>query len=137
MNILIGCLLLCIGLIGGVTLIKLTTPAVAPPAALIGAAEVSDLIERLKPLAKDPNGAWYSSGITLTFYGSGVSLNLKMPNGNEYTGRASTLKEAVSRLTEPSLAIQGALKGWNKPDDYFPSQGRAGEAGSSSGKIKP
>jgi hypothetical protein len=78
----------------------------------VGQAEVSDLIERLKPLAKDPNGAWYSNGIQVSFTGSDVRITLKMPNDNEYHGEAKTLTEAVSRITSPSKDISDALLGW-------------------------
>ena len=85
---------------------------VQKPEVIVSAAEVSDLIKRLRPLAKDPAARWYSNGITLTFYGSGVSIQLKTPNGNEYNGRADTLEEAVARITSPSAEIQDALRGW-------------------------
>ena len=87
-------------------------PSIAQSATL---GEVSDLIGRLKPLAKEPNAAWYSNGIKITFYGKGVAIELKTPNGNEYHGRADTLREAVARITSPSAEIQKALEGWAAP----------------------
>ena len=116
MSAITGMIFLGAGMALGVGITWTLTP---PPAQMrpspVGAAEVSDLLERLKPLAKEPNGAWYNSGVRLEFYGSGVTLTLKMANGNEYIGRAPTLKGAVARLTEPSSDIQAAMKGWSEP----------------------
>ncbi len=90
-------------------------PVVCNTAPLVGLSEVSDLINRLKPLAKDPDREWYANGVELTFYGKGVYIKLKQPNGNEYHGRANSLKEAVARLTTPSEEIRAALSGWVAP----------------------
>jgi len=82
------------------------------PPICIGSSDVSDLIERLRPLTDNPDKPWYSNGFTLTFSGNDVTMRLKMPNNNEYNARAKTLDEAVSRLTQPSSEIQSALVGW-------------------------
>ena len=103
-----------VGIAFGVGFVEGSKPATAPPTP-IGIAEVSDLLTHLKPLVKEPNGPWYNNGVELTFYGRGVHLKLKLPNGNEYHGRANTLREAVARITEPSVDIQNALKGWSVP----------------------
>lgn len=77
--------------------------------------EVSDLIARLSPLSKEPYGPWYSTGLSITFRGrSGVDIELKTPSGDEYHGKASTLREAAKRITEPSNQIRDALKGWGE-----------------------
>lgn len=75
--------------------------------------EVSDLIARLAPLAKKPDGEWYDTGLTVKFSGRrSVHIELKTPDGNEYHGKAATLQEAAKRITEPSAKINEALQGW-------------------------
>ncbi len=111
-------LLLCAAFVMGAWVTYMLSPSTPEPVAksLVSAAEVSDLINRLKPLAKEPNAAWYSNGIVITFWGNGgVSIILRTKDGNEYNGRADTLKDAVSRLTDPSKDIQDALRGWSTP----------------------
>lgn len=87
-------------------------PLPVPPAVVTGAAEVSDLLARLRPLAKEPDGRWYSNGLTLQFSGADVRITLKTPEGNEYVGAGNSLDEAVARLTAPSTEIKAALQGW-------------------------
>lgn len=76
------------------------------------AAEVSDLIQRLKPLAKDPDREY--GGIDIRFFGSRVHIKLETKDGNQYHGSAKTLKEAVARITDPSSTIREALRGWDE-----------------------
>lgn len=91
-----------------------TVPITKPMAQIISAAEVSDLLARLRPLVKEPNGPWYSNGLELSFMGNGYTrIKLKMPNGDEYSGAATTLQGAVATLGKPSQDIQAALRGWN------------------------
>lgn len=89
---------------------KAATPKQAEP---VKVGEVSDLIERLRPLAKEPDRRW--GGIEITFTGAEVSIKLTTKDDNEYNGRAKTLKEAVSRITDPSSTIREALRGWDQP----------------------
>ncbi len=87
-------------------------PAAPVPTETITSGDVSDLLARLRPFAKDPGGPWYSNGLTLTFYGSSVSLELKMPNGTVLASHAPTLRAAVSGVGEPPAAVQRALAPW-------------------------
>lgn len=87
----------------------------APPPISTTDSEVSDLIARLAPLSKEPDGEGYSSGLDITFRGRRqVSIDLKTPDGNEYHGRATNLQDAAKRIAEPSLRIKEALQGWGK-----------------------
>jgi hypothetical protein len=88
-----------------------TPAAILPPPT--SDAEVADLIARLAPLSKNPNGEWYDAGLTVTFSGQrSVRIQLKTPDGDEYNGKATTLKDAAKRITEPSVRIKEALQGW-------------------------
>lgn len=75
--------------------------------------EVTDLIDRLKVVAADPNGEWYRNGISLTFTGLDVTIKLKTKNGNEYNARARQLKDAVQMIADPAPDVRSALKGFN------------------------
>lgn len=97
------------GIIVGWIACGVVTPAPAPPRT--GAAEVTDLIERLKPLVKEPNSRW--SGTRITFTGAGVAVEMNLANGDKYSGEARTLGGAVSRITAPSADIKAALDGWS------------------------
>lgn len=124
MKMLFGLICIAIGggLIGGAighylgrTSVVAAVIPVTPPAEQVSAAEVSDLLARLKPLVKEPNGAWYSNGLTLTFYGNGdAKLELKMPNGNVLAGMAHGLNAVVDQVAHPSPEIGAALDGWQK-----------------------
>jgi hypothetical protein len=108
------------GLAGGFVLGRVTGQDEPPPPSPMvqqGVGEITDLFQRLRPLVKNPDGEWYNSGIEVTFYGAGVKITLKQPNGNEYHGQAHTLTEAVARITQPSAQIQSALKGWGGTQD--------------------
>lgn len=73
--------------------------------------DVTDLIERLRPLAKDPSSRY--RGINISFSGNDVEITLVTHDGNEYHGKANTLKDAVARIADPSASIRAALNGWN------------------------
>lgn len=77
--------------------------------------EVADLIARLAPLSKKPDGEWYETGLEIRFLGRRrVRIDLKTPDGDEYHGTAFSLQEAAKRITEPSTRIKEALEGWAK-----------------------
>jgi len=105
-------LALCIGIgIGAfalyVTSPKVATPKEAPPQVTIG--EVTDLIERLKPLAKEPESSW--RGVRITFTGAGAEVKITTKDDNEYTGAGKTLKAAATMID--SSRIREVLQGWN------------------------
>lgn len=103
-------LMLCIGIGIGAAALYFSTPrplSAMPKPTTIG--EVSDLIERLKPLARDPSSDW--NGVKVTFTGASVSLNITMREGNEYTAKSATLKDAVAAID--SAKIKQALQGWS------------------------
>lgn len=90
-------------------------PPVLPSPPSTTDAEVQDLIARLSPLAREPDGEWYRNGLTIKFSGRhSVDIELKTPDGNEYHGRAPTLQDAARRITEPSVKIRESLQGWQK-----------------------
>lgn len=75
--------------------------------------DIASLVSRLSPLVKDPNGAWYRNGFTVTFYGtSEAKIALKLKAGGELEGRGATLREAVGALSAPANDIRSALEGW-------------------------
>lgn len=89
-----------------------------PPAAVtcnvVGNADVTDLIARLRPFVKDADGRWYSNGLEIRFSANDVRMSLEMKNGNKFLSEARTLREAVERLTMPSAILVKALSGWGE-----------------------
>lgn len=71
--------------------------------------EVSALIERLKPLAKHPNDDW--GGVSVKFTGASVTIELHTKDGNQYTGKGRTLRDAATMID--SAKIREALAGWD------------------------
>lgn len=100
--------------VGLIFLIAATQRDTPPPITLanggLSGDDVTDLIQRLSPLAKDPDRPY--GGLRLNFWGGGVSIELTMPNGNKFVGEARDLHTAVQRITEPSIDIKTALAGW-------------------------
>ena len=81
--------------------------APTPPAS---SRDVSNLIDRLKPLTQHPGSSW--GGVTVRFSGAGVMIDLTLPNGNELSSKSNTLEEAVANLMKPSEGVKAALEGW-------------------------
>ena len=80
------------------------------PTPPVSSRDVSDLIDRLKPLTQHPEFSW--GGVTVRFSGGGVMIDLTLPNGNELSSKANTLEEAVASLMKPSEGVKAALEGW-------------------------
>ncbi len=102
-------LALCIGIGIGAFALYVTRPsdpkAVPLPVSL---GEVTDLIDRLKPLAYEPEGSW--RGVRITFTGAGAEVKITTKDGNEYTGAGKTLNAATTMID--SSRIREALQGW-------------------------
>jgi len=80
--------------------------------ATVGSDEVSDLIRRLKPYAKE---RWHMHGLSIEFYGDeSVDIDLEFPNGTRIKSSGADLKGAVRTLTVPSEDVKNALVGWEK-----------------------
>jgi hypothetical protein len=86
----------------------ISTPSTPPAITTLG--EVSDLLERLTPIA-DTKESW-RDGVELTFTGKGTKLHLRLKGGSELRANAKTLPEAVRMLSEPNTAVTQALAGW-------------------------
>lgn len=110
MNLFIFACLLATTLVSA---FNLTAPAKLPAKlpATTSSAEVTDLIARLAPLAKDLSRY---GGLRIDFWADGVEITLKTKDGNEYHGVASDLPGAVSRISDPSTQVRAALQGWGK-----------------------
>ena len=74
--------------------------------------EIEALIDRLKPLTKEPNTSYY--GISITHSGAGVSIDMNLKNDSRLKAQAPTLVEAVAMLATPNEEIKNALVGWPK-----------------------
>lgn len=93
---------------------------VSPPATpVVGKLDVLELINRLRPIAKNPrSNEWWRAGVKVTFFSNSiVKVELELENGDKYSGEAGTLEDAVKRLTSPSADIASALAGWDEPAD--------------------
>jgi hypothetical protein len=103
---------LILGFAGGATIATIVIYLVGPavPTSPASSADVSSLIDRLKPLTRGPESAW--EGISVQFSGGGVRINMTLPNGNELKSRSDTLEGAVAKLIEPTDVIKSALTGW-------------------------
>lgn len=100
--------ILCGAAIIGMTFIPQQT---TNPQETVSLGEVTDLITRLRPLAKDSTHRY--GGLSVIFYGAGVKIELERPNGNKYVGEATTLVEAVARIMTPAEDVRAALDGWH------------------------
>lgn len=102
-----------LGFIGGSFLVRSSKVTQETALKCVGYNEVSDLIARLKTVAKGKYE--WSPGVQVTFYGDKkVTVELEIDANNQYTGTAPTLREAVDRITRPSIDVQRALEGWGK-----------------------
>lgn len=88
---------------------EMAAVTVQSPPVTIG--KVSNLIERLKPLAERPNDDW--RGVAVTITGASAKVDIKTKDGNEYTGKGKTLPDAVRMID--SSKIRDALTGWGTP----------------------
>lgn len=106
-------LVFCMGAAIGSWAMYSVTPkaAIAPPAPerpQVASGDVTDLIERLKPLAERPNEDWH--GVSVTITGASAKVEIKTKDGNEYSGKGKSLPDAVRMID--SLKIRDALQGW-------------------------
>lgn len=83
-------------------------PALPFPLAPQASADVSDLFARLRPVIDDN----YSLVNSVRFTTEGVTLSLKLKNGNTQEVSASDLRSAVRQLTTPDGSLADALRGW-------------------------
>lgn len=109
-----GVLMLCIGIGVGAMAIYLTLPQDVPaapqkPQPSVAMGDVTDLINRLKPLAERPEEDWH--GVRVTITGGSAEVEITTTDGNKYTGKAKTLKSAATMID--SSRIREALGGWS------------------------
>ncbi len=75
--------------------------------------DVEALVDRLKPLTKDPSTNYF--GVSVEFSGAGVSIAMHLRDDSQLRSKAATLEGAVKGLAAPNTAVQAALAGWNLP----------------------
>lgn len=102
---------LIVGFVGGAVIataiIYIISPSSTPAES---SADVSNLIDRLKPLTRNPDSTW--NGVSVRFSGGGVRIDMTLPNGNELKSSSDTLEGAVAKLIEPMDIIKSALADW-------------------------
>lgn len=111
-------LMICIGVaIGGVAVYFATPKPAAPKErAQVSIGEVTDLIDRLKPLVEYPDQDW--RGVSVTITGASARIELRTKDGNEYVGKGKTLQAAATMLD--SAKIREALSGWSAERRFPP-----------------
>lgn len=87
---------------------------VIPPAPMIipvitSAAEVSDLIDQLRIVARD---SYSDYGTYVHFSLKSVKISVQSKNGDNHEVSAPTLRAAVKQLTAPDGTVSSALKEW-------------------------
>lgn len=106
-------LMICIGVAIGGTAVYFAAPkpVAAAPAKVVTLGEVTDLIERLSPFARDPSREY--GGVTVTITGVSAKVSLETIDYKTVSGGGRTLKEAVSVLQD-SDRLKPALAGWGE-----------------------
>lgn len=78
------------------------------------AADVSELISRLRPFTRQRGSSGYLSDIRILFDERGaVRINLRVPHGGEYEASGASLSEGIEQLaalTAPSLELNKSLR---------------------------
>jgi hypothetical protein len=103
--------MICLGVVIGGAAVYLTVPQPRIPASKenVSIGEVTDLINRLRPFARDPDSEW--RGITVKLTGASAKVEIYTKEGTEMSGGGTTLKGAVSVLQD-SAKLKLALDGW-------------------------
>lgn len=104
-------LMICAGVFIGGAAVYLATPkgALLPDKPSVRSGDITDLLERLKPFARNPDAEY--GGVTVRINGASAQIEIEMKDFKAATGRGRTLDEAVDLLRD-SERFRKALDGW-------------------------